>query len=252
MNFLSLFKRNLLFKFKKKINVDLEDVNSKDKTLEELFSYYNTDKANYINNNEQRGHGFSKFYEKHLNHFKKKEKIKILELGSYSGASACAFLKYFPNSEIYCFDINLLNFKYSSKKIHVYGVNSSDHNKMNKLLSKINFYEKIKYFDIIIDDGSHIQSDQLLNLEFFSKLVSKDGFYIIEDYKFPKYFNHLNDVEDLRIDELISKIRKKENFSSSFISENTIKDIGNNFTIYEYSGNKEYSDIAFFEKKIIS
>ena len=64
---------------------------------------------------------------------------------------------------------------------------------INKFLTQINFYEKIKNFDIIIDDGSHIQSDQLLNLNFFYKFIDEGGFYIIEDYKFPKYFKHLND-----------------------------------------------------------
>ena len=75
----------------------------------------------FKDNGKDQGHGFSKFYENHLEIFKNK-KIKILEIGSYSGASAAAFVKYFPNSEIYCLDINLLNFKYSSKKIYPFGI----------------------------------------------------------------------------------------------------------------------------------
>ena len=74
MNFFSLFKRNFLYRFKKKTNIDLDDVNVNGKTLDDLFYYYGTDKANYIKSNNRIGHGFSKFYETHLSKFKKKIK----------------------------------------------------------------------------------------------------------------------------------------------------------------------------------
>ena len=248
MNFFSLFKRNLLYILKKKINIDLENIEKL--SLDDLFSYYDTDKANFIKSKNEPGHGFSKFYETHLNLFKEK-KINILEIGSYSGAAAAAFVKYFPNSEIYCLDINLRNFKYSSKKIHPYGTDVSNTKMMLKFLSKINFFDSIKYFDFIIDDGSHIQSDQLIALNFFYKYVSNNGFYIIEDYKFPNYFKHLNDVNDIKINELIKKINNKETINSKLLSPETINDLLlNNKNIFEYKGNLDHSDIVFFEKTI--
>ena len=250
LNFFSLFKRNLIYKFKKKINIDTDGIQNN--SLDELFAHYNSDKANSINEGKTIAHGFAKFYENHLNSFKDK-KIKILEIGTFAGASAAAFVKYFSNVELYCLDINLLNIKYSSKKIHVYGMNSSNHKMMLNFFKEINFFEKIKHFDIIIDDGSHKQSDQLIAINFFYKYVASGGFYIVEDYKFPNYFNHLNDVDDLKIDELIKKINTKENIISKLISENTIKDIiQNNKDIFEYVGNTKNSDIVFFEKKITS
>ncbi len=248
LNFLSLFKRNFLYKFKKKINIDIDNI-QKD-SLEDLFSYYGTDKANLKDNGKDQGHGFSKFYVNHLEIFKNK-KIKILEIGSYSGASAAAFVKYFPNSEIFCLDVNLLNFKYSSKRINLFGIDSSNNKMISKFLSKIDFFNSIKNFDIIIDDGSHKQSDQLFALDFFYKYVVDGGFYIIEDYKFPNYFTHLNDVDDLKINDLIIKINNKENITSKLISQNTIDDIfKNNLKIFEYKGNTDISDIVFFEKKV--
>ena len=249
LNFFSLFKRNLLYKFKKKINIDLDNIEKN--SLDELLFYYGSDKANFINDGKDQGHGFSKFYETHLNIFKNK-KIRILEIGSYSGASAAAFVKFFPNSEIYCLDVNLLNFKYSSKKIYPYGMNSSNNKMMLKFLKKINFFESIKSFDIIIDDGSHKQSDQLIALDFFYKYIVNGGFYSIEDYKFSNYFSLLNDVDELKFDELIKKINNQENIISKLISQNTINDITkNNKKIIEYKGNTNISDIVFFEKKII-
>ena len=248
MNFLSLFKRNLIYKFKKKIDIDLEKLDHL--SLDDLFLHFGTDKSNSKKNEELNAHGYTNFYKKHLDSFKNKQ-IKILEIGAFSGASAAAFAKYFPNSEIYCIDINISNFKYQSKKIHVFGINSSDNKMVLKFLEKINFYESIKHFDIIIDDGSHKLSDQLNALNFFYKLVAKGGFYIIEDYKFPNYFKHLNDVNDIKIDELIKKVNQRVEFSSSLISINTINDlISTNKKIYEYKGNTDISNISFFEKKI--
>ena len=83
-------------------------------------------------NYKKQGHGFSKFYEKKLINFKNK-KINILEIGSYAGASAAAFVKYFPNSNIFCFDVNISNFKYRSKKIHVFGFDINNEKKLKKL-----------------------------------------------------------------------------------------------------------------------
>ena len=249
MNFFSLFKRNLLYKFKKKINID--DHNNIDNTsLNKLFTFYNTDKANLVDSGKTKGHGFAKFYEKHLSEFKNKQKINILEIGSFSGASAAAFSKYFPNSEIYCLDINLLNFKFVSKKIHVFGMNSSNIKMMNNFLKKINFFKEIKFFDIVIDDGSHILSDQLIALNFFYKLVGKEGYYIIEDYKLLNHFKHLNDVNEVSIEELAKNIRNRYVFNSKLISHETIDNIIlNNQNIYEYMGNTDKSDIIFFKKK---
>ena len=111
MNFFSLYKRFFLYKIKKKINIDLEE-SYQNKSLEDLFLHYGTDKANLRKNGKEKGHGYAKYYEKHLKSFKK-ENINILEIGSYSGASASSFAKYFFKSKIFCIDVNISNFKYS-------------------------------------------------------------------------------------------------------------------------------------------
>ena len=98
MNFFSLFKRNLIFKFKRKINIDNEifDLN----TLDELFHHYGSDKANVFNLDNSKGHGYSKFYTNELSNFKNKE-INILELGSFAVASAAAFQNISQNQEFF-------------------------------------------------------------------------------------------------------------------------------------------------------
>ncbi len=116
MNFFSLFKRNLLYKIKKKILIDEDRINFE--SLDSLFHYYESDKANIFKRNKVSGHGYSIFYEKKLENLKNK-KVNILEIGSFAGGSAAAFTKYLPQSNIFCFDINISNFKYKSKKLTV-------------------------------------------------------------------------------------------------------------------------------------
>ena len=76
-----------------------------------------------------------------LGHFKrallfkenfKNKKINILEIGSYAGSSAAAFVKYFPKSNVFCFDINISNFEYKSKNIHVFGIDINNKKKVKK------------------------------------------------------------------------------------------------------------------------
>ena len=58
-------------------------------------------------------------YVEKLQHLREKE-INILEIGSFAGASAASFIKYFKDSKVFCFDINISKFKFSSKRIQVF------------------------------------------------------------------------------------------------------------------------------------
>ena len=74
-----------------------------------------------------------------------------------------------PNSQVFCFDINISNFKYKSKNIHVFGVDINNEKKIKKILNKIFTDYKFEKFDLIIDDGSHNLKDILIALKFFLK-----------------------------------------------------------------------------------
>ena len=108
MNFFSLLKRKLIYQLKKKISIDNDDINFE--SLDKLFHFYGSDKANIFKIDNSQGHGFSKYYIQHLEK-KRNKQLNILEVGSFSGASAAAFKKYFPNSRVFCFDINISKFK---------------------------------------------------------------------------------------------------------------------------------------------
>ena len=246
MNFLSLFKRKILYKLKRKINIDLDNINYK--SLDELFYYYGSDKANIFKHTNKKGHGFSSFYTSYIKSLKSK-KINILEIGSFAGASAAAFVKYFPYSNIYCFDVNISNFIYSSQKIHVQGLNINNEKKLNEILEKLNFENNLDYFDVIIDDGSHNLSDILIGLKLLFKYVKKDGFYIIEDFKHPNYYNYNKNVNDVLVDELLNGIKEKKLLNSKILSEVDQLYLHNNVRqIYTHKGELEDSDICFINK----
>ena len=159
----------------KKLQVTESDFdNIKENSLDSLFSYYNTDKANLFNNGKDKGHGYAKFYETHLNKFKYRE-IKILEIGSFSGASAAAFVKFFRNAEIYCLDVNLTSVKYKSDKINFFGIDSSNTKMLDKFLKIIKKKFFVKKFDVIIDDGLHTYDANINTFEVLINLLSEDG-----------------------------------------------------------------------------
>ena len=104
--------------------------------------------------------------------------------------------------------------------------------------------------DIIIDDGSHYLSDILFSLNFFFKLLNQGGTYIIEDFKHPNYYKYNLDIQDIFVDDLLSKILKKEYFNSGIIKKESQKYIFSEVKdIFSYKGNLEDSDICFIQKK---
>tara|TARA_Y100001958_G_scaffold159072_1_gene159089 strand:+ start:1640 stop:2383 length:744 start_codon:yes stop_codon:yes gene_type:complete len=247
LNFFSLFKRNIIYQLKKKINIDSDGINFNN--LDKLLNYYGSDKASFFKNKNTYGHGYSKFYEYYLNKFKNK-KIKILEIGSFAGGSAAAFKKYFINSKIICFDINISNFKFYSKGIDVYGLDIKNYKKAREILKKIFIKNDKPYFDLIIDDGSHNLDDMLISFKNFFKFIKKGGFYIIEDFKIPNYHAYNKNINDILISEMLVNLKKKKIFKSEIIDTSFQKKLHRNIAnIFVKKGKLKNSDICFINKK---
>ena len=247
MNFFSLFKRNIIYKFKKKILIDLDKV--EEKSLDKLFQFYGSDKGNFFEAGNTKGHGYSDFYVSQLNNLKD-NKINILEIGSYAGSSAAAFVKYFSKANIFCLDINISNFKYKSEKIHVYGIDIKNFSKVKKTLNKIFQENHINNFDIIIDDGSHNLKDILLSLNFFFKYLTNNGTFIIEDFKHPNYYQYNRNLDHILVDQFLENVgNKKISNSSIFTEEDQIYLINSVKNINIKKGNLIDSDICFIKKK---
>ena len=246
MNFFSLFKRNIIYSLKKKIPIDKDVLTNK--SLDELFHYYGSDKANIFKKENRQGHGYSDFYTKHLNNLRDK-KINILEIGSYAGASAAAFIKYFPYANVFCFDVNISNFEFKSKNIHVFGLDINNDNKVKKTLIKILKQYQLHHFDIIIDDGSHNLKDILHSLNLFFQYLKGDGIFIIEDFKHPNYYKYNRNIEHILVDEFLKNMSNKKIFNSSIFSDEEQKYLIKSIKKIDiYRGNLKDSDICFINK----
>ena len=247
MNFLSPYKRKIIYFFKKKINIDVDNQKKK-LSLENLFIKYGSDKASFWRQKKNNGHGFTKFY---LKYFKKieKRKLNILEIGSYSGASAAAFAKFFIKSNIFCLDINISNFIFKSKKIKVFNLDATKKKDIDIFFKKINVNNLDAFFDIIIDDGSHKQIDILKSFRILFRNLKPGGLYVIEDYKYPNFFKHLSSNYEPKIDKLFNFINKKKLIKSSILDRNFQKKLFLDIDkINCYRGINKFSNIAFIKK----
>ena len=113
-------------------------------------------------------------------------KLNILEIGVSTGLSLEMWCEYFPNSNIIGVELDNINYKPSSDRIKLIigdGTNAKT-------------FQNIDDLDIIIDDGSHIFTDQIFSYAILYDRLKKGGIYIIEDVKkideVGLFFNRLN------------------------------------------------------------
>ena len=98
-----------------------------------------------------------------------------MEIGILSGAFLTVLADYFKNAQIYGIDITLKNLRFGKNepRIHIYKMNGTNPKTVKRL--------GVKFFDLIIEDGSHIPDEQVVTFQNFAPLLSPGGVYIIED-----------------------------------------------------------------------
>ena len=250
------FQKNLKkIYFNRKSNfinkIDLDKKKLPDDNLSKLFAYFNSDKARLYKrlNFKNKTHNYGMFYEKNFKHLKN-DKINILEIGSYRGSSAAAFLSYFKNAHIYCADLNHKNFLFKSRRISLIQLNYMKQNQVDKFC---NSYKN--FFDIIIDDGGHYKSHILSNLKnFYNCLKKNNSQYVIEDFGLK--FDYLNDIKsEPDIFKIIQSLNSKQRFKSKIINKSIQDKLINSIKkISVYKGSwikykKNISDICFLKLK---
>lgn len=126
--------------------------------LNDLGLKYGTDKAS-------NDHNFLDWYEQQL-----PGKVgRLLEMGSYEGASLKMWRDYYPDAEIVGVDVRDPN---GIEGVTEYKINSRDTYAL----------EKLGKFDVIVDDGSHIQLDQQVFMRFaLDHMLNKGGMFVMED-----------------------------------------------------------------------
>ena len=135
--------------------------------LSKLAKRYGTDKYD---------HGYTVIYQAIFEPIRH-QKLRILEIGvgggahvKFGGNSLKMWAKFFTKSEILGIDIydkSFLNYR----RIQTFQGNQSD----------VKFLSQFSDIDIVIDDGSHINSDIIQSFEFLYPRLNNGGFYCIED-----------------------------------------------------------------------
>tara|TARA_B100000963_G_C22575673_1_gene648294 strand:+ start:754 stop:1503 length:750 start_codon:yes stop_codon:yes gene_type:complete len=116
--------------------------------------------------------GFIPIYEKYLNEYKNK-KINFLEIG-FTKDSLKLYKTFLPKANIIGLDLAFRKKDIYDKADLFYG-HQNDTEILNKILKK---YKKL---DIIIDDGSHVNSHIKQTFLYLFKHLRDNGLYFIED-----------------------------------------------------------------------
>lgn len=96
--------------------------------------------------------------------------------GYRPGGSLRAWRDYFPQGQIVGMDVQTDTQFEDEKRITTVLCDSTDKEAVSRVMDRL----KMR-FDIIIDDGSHFEQDQLRTLENLYPYLNKGGYYIIED-----------------------------------------------------------------------
>jgi len=100
----------------------------------------------------------------------------IFEIGILEGNSLRIWEEYFPNSKLYGLDIQKKNIDNLSNRCKIFIGNQNNINTLRTITKEIGL------IDIIIDDGSHNPTDQIISFDFlFENMLKPGGVYVIED-----------------------------------------------------------------------
>jgi hypothetical protein len=141
------------------------------RTLDEYAKIFRTDKSSLF-------HNYCHFYEKQLKNI---NPINILEIGIGTdkmvgyGGSLKMWGSYYPKATVLGLDIDKISVsKTYGKNIKTSYCDSSNKESLVRTVSG-------NTYDIIIDDGSHMQSHQHISLDTLWPFVRSGGVFIMED-----------------------------------------------------------------------
>lgn len=152
--------------------------------LSELAVKHKTDKWG--------GHFYTQHYHHHFNSLRN-EKINLLEIGigGYDdplkgGESLRMWQDYFPNARIYGIDIADKS-SHDTERIKTFRGSQVDHQFLDRAVKEIG------RVDIIIDDGSHINTHIIDTFKYLFPKLNNDGIYVVEDLQTSYWENYGGD-----------------------------------------------------------
>lgn len=139
------------------------------KSFDEIALAAGTDKASNI-------HGYCEKYERYLG-LDRNAELLVLEIGIYEGASLQMWRDYLERAKIVGIDINPACKRYEDLpgRIHV-EIGSQDDAGFLSIV-------KAKHgpFDMVLDDGSHLQQHVIASFRSLWDAVKPGGIYVVED-----------------------------------------------------------------------
>ena len=139
------------------------------RSLNKIAKSMGTDKSSDI-------HNYCEKYEKWLP-FNRLEPLKILEIGVLYGESLITWREYYPNATIIGIDIMESCKQYENPDNGVFvEIGSQDDPEFLKMVA-----EKWGPFDMILDDGSHINRHVIVSFTHLIDHVKPEGVYVVED-----------------------------------------------------------------------
>lgn len=136
--------------------------------LDKLAVKYGTDKQSSM-------HGYTNYYKFYFDPIRQNVK-KVLEFGVLSGASLRMWRDYFPNAVIHGIDINSKCIRQQSERIKITIGNLNDPAFVASFIA-----QNGDDFDIMVDDASHINKEQIGTFNMFFPHLKSKGIYVIED-----------------------------------------------------------------------
>jgi demethylmacrocin O-methyltransferase len=140
-------------------------------------------------------HYYTQHYSKHFKKFRLK-KIKLFEIGvggyedpEYGGHSLRMWKKYFPFGKIFSLDIYDKS-KLQENRIKIYRGSQVDKELLDKICAENG------EFDIIIDDGSHINEHIIATFNYLFPKLKTGGIYVIEDIQTSYWDDYGGDNKD--------------------------------------------------------
>jgi len=156
--------------------------------LNKLASIYKSDKWGK--------HFYTSHYQNHFRKYKFK-RVNLFEIGvggyhfpDIGGNSLRMWKRYFPFGKISSIDIYDKTF-FQESRIKIFQGSQTDAVFLNNVIDEIGFP------DIIIDDGSHINSHVIETFQILFPLLKEGGIYVIEDTETSYWPDYGGDSENL-------------------------------------------------------
>lgn len=199
-------------------------------SLDELAVKYGTDKSS-------KGHNYTPFYSMFFESFRM-EKFKMLEIGVDSGNSLLMWAEYFPNAEIHGADIRD-GYEYLTEKnprIKTFLLDQSNEADLTILgIQNENEYK------IILSDGSHMSSDDILSFETLFLYLQPGGYWCNEDLLCdydPRWNTGVSSIE--RYKQVVSEVNMSGYISHDNLCSNKKE------AVKKYEGNYFDNNVEWF------